>query len=201
VSSTDEIYERHLARAIRDINTLGDEIGSCTRMPHPAITPVLGSGHPLADILLIKFRPQASEIAEGVAFFGRSGTAVLKSIRRLGIDPLAVYGTNCVKCSDGDPDAAAAACPAWLLREIAITEPKMLVVMGDEAVEAVNDLGVPLARALDPGRVGSVQRFTPTIEAIVVPDIDGSLNDDASKRRFWDAFKALGVWWDALPPW
>jgi uracil-DNA glycosylase family 4 len=200
MASTDEIYERYLSRAIREINALGEEIASCSRVHHPAIAPVLGSGHPLADILLLKYRAQPAEIEEGVAFFGRSGTAILKSIRRLGIDPLLVYGTNCVKCADADPDAAAAACPAWLLREIAITEPKIVVLMGDEVVEAVNDLHVPLGRPLDASRVGEVQRFTPTIEALVVPDIDGSLNDETSKRRFWQAFKALGTWYDALPP-
>ena len=45
-----------------------------------------------------------------------------------------------------------------------------------------------------------MQPFTPTIEALVTPDIDGSLNDDESKRAFWRAFQALGRWHDALPP-
>ncbi len=39
-----------------------------------------------------------SEIEEGVAFYGRSGSALMKSFKRLGIDPLTVYGTLCVKC-------------------------------------------------------------------------------------------------------
>ena len=37
-----------------------------------------------------------AEIQEGVAFFGRAGQALVKSLQRL-IDPLAVYGTNCFK--------------------------------------------------------------------------------------------------------
>ena len=86
--SPDEIYERYLARAIREMNTLGDEISSCARVTHPALAPVLGSGHPLADVMLLKYRAQAPEIQEGVAFFGRAGAAVLKSVKRLAIDPL-----------------------------------------------------------------------------------------------------------------
>jgi uracil-DNA glycosylase family 4 len=198
--STDEIYERYLARAIREMNALGDEIGSCSRMPHPAHAAVLGSGHPLADIMLLKFRAQAAEIQEGVAFFGRSGAAILKSVRRLGIDPLLIYGTNCVKCADGNPDVAASACPAWLLREIAITEPKLIVAMGEDVVFALNELQVPMSTPIDAAAIGAVQRFTPTIEVLVVPDIDGALNDEESKRGFWQAFKALGPWYDALPP-
>lgn len=200
MAGTDEIYERYLSRAIRDINSLHDEIGSCTLIEHPAHAPVLGSGHPLGDIFLLKYRAQASEIQEGVAFYGRSGQAVLKSLRRLEIDPLLIYGTNCVKCADGEPDRAAAACPAWLLRELAIVDPKIVVVMGEEAVETLNELRLPLATALDASKVGEVQRFTPGIEALVTPDIDACLDTDEAKRRFWRAFQALGRWHAALPP-
>ena len=59
--------------------------------------PVLGSGHPLADVFLLKYGPQPSEVQEGVAFYGRAGQAMLKSLQRLHVDPMAVYGTNCVK--------------------------------------------------------------------------------------------------------
>jgi hypothetical protein len=44
------------------------------------------------------------------------------------------------------------------------------------------------------------RRFTPTIEALVVPDIDSSLDDQAAKNAFWNAFKTVGTWWAALPP-
>ena len=47
---------------------------------------------------------------------------------------------------------------------------------------------------------GTIQRFTPTIEALVCPDIDASLDDQAAKRAFWEAFKAIGPWWSELPP-
>ena len=64
--------------------------------------PVLGSGHPLADVFLLKHAPQPSEVQEGVAFYGRAGQAILKSLQRLRVDPMAVYGTNCLKFADGD---------------------------------------------------------------------------------------------------
>ena len=85
---TDEIYERYLKKAISEINELGDEL---SRAGDELRVPVVGSGHPLADVMLLKFSPQSSEIQEGVAFFGRSGQAVLKSLQRLHVDPLAVY--------------------------------------------------------------------------------------------------------------
>jgi hypothetical protein len=63
----------------------------------------------------------------------------------------------------------------------------------------VNGLGLPLGRPLEPDP-GEVQSLTPTIDAIFVPPIELSLDDQAEKRRFWDAFRAIGEWYAALPP-
>jgi uracil-DNA glycosylase family 4 len=189
----DEIQERYLRRAIGEINELGDELLALGDELH---VPVLGSGHPLGDVFLLKHRPTASEIHEGVAFFGRAGQALLKSLQRLSIDPLAVYGTNCLKF--GTEDAAQAR--DWLTRELHIVQPKLLVAMGEETVAFVNALSFPLSEPLDAERSGELQRFTPTIESLVTPDIDASLDEQNAKTRFWNAFKALGAWWAELPP-
>ena len=93
----DEIREKYLERAIRELNTLTRELQSCPHCPRGHLMPVLGSGHPQADIMLLKHSPLPSEIEEGVAFYGRAGGALMKSLKRLSIDPLAVYGTLCVK--------------------------------------------------------------------------------------------------------
>jgi hypothetical protein len=45
-----------------------------------------------------------------------------------------------------------------------------------------------------------MQDWTPTMQALYVPDIDGSLDEQPAKTRFWNAFKALGAWWAELPP-
>jgi uracil-DNA glycosylase family 4 len=190
---TDEIYERYLTKAIAEINALGDELA---RAGDELRVPVVGSGHPLADVFLLKHSPQPQEIQEGVAFFGRAGQAVLKSLQRLHVDPLAVYGTNCLKFGTEDPADAA----AWLTREIHIVQPKLVVVMGGASVAFLNELRFPLADRVDPETVGSVQRLTPTIEALVTPDVDRSLDDQAGKKAFWNAFKALGPWWAEQPP-
>ena len=189
---TDEIYEKYLQKAITEINELGDEV---TRAGAEGQTPVLGSGHPLADVFLLKHRPRPAEVQEGVAFYGRSGQAVLKSLQRLRVDPLAIYGTNCLKFDDADEEQAR----AFLSRELHIVQPKLVVVMGEEALAFVNGLEFPLADPLEP-RTGELQRFTPTIEALHVPDIDSSLDEQPAKTRFWNAFKVVGSWWAELPP-
>ena len=190
---TDEIYERYLRRAISEINELGEELG---RAGDELRVPVLGSGHPLADVFLLKHAPKPSEIEEGVAFFGRSGQAVLKSLQRLRVDPLAVYGTNCLKFGTEDPADAA----AWLTRELHIVQPKLVVTMGEQTVAFLNGIEFPLAQPVDAGREGELQRFTGTIDALVTPDVDDSLDEQADKTRFWNAFKAVGQWWAEQPP-
>jgi hypothetical protein len=60
-------------------------------------------------------------------------------------------------------------------------------------------LAVPLARNLEPA-FGEVQKLTPSIDALYVPNVDDALDEESAKRRFWDAFRALGGWYDALPP-
>jgi uracil-DNA glycosylase family 4 len=189
----DEIHEKYLQKAIAEINELGDEIA---RAAGGVSVPVLGSGHPLADIFLLKHRPQPSEVQEGVAFFGRSGQAILKSLQRLRVDPMAVYGTNCVKLAEGADDQEAR---GWLTRELHIVQPKLVVVMGEDARAFLNDLEFPLGQPVEP-ELGELQRFTPTVEALAVPDIDASLDEAPTKTAFWNAFKALGSWWAELPP-
>ena len=189
--TTDEIYERYLRKAITEINRLSQEIaqaadGAATALP---------TGHPLASIFLLKYGPQAQELQEGVAFHGRAGAALIKSLRRLDVDPLEVYGTNCVKFAGCDLGVSA----EWLRRELRIVEPKLLVVMGEDALEFLNGVKFPLSTLIEP-TLGELQRFTPTIEALAVPDIDLALDEAPAKTAFWNAFKAVGPWWAALPP-
>ena len=197
-TTDDEIREKYLERAIRELNALARELQACPHCPRGQLAPVLGSGHPQADVFLIKHSARPSEIEEGVAFYGRAGNALMKSLRRLAIDPLAVYGTLCVKCPVPDPALADPACVSRLAEEIAIVQPKIIVVMGVEALAVVSELDVPLQMDLQP--LPGIQRFTPTIDALYVPSIDDALDEEGAKREFWAAFRVLGQWWADLPP-
>jgi uracil-DNA glycosylase len=195
----DEIREKYLERAIRELNTLTRDLQSCPHCPRGNLMPVLGSGHPQADIMLLKYAALPSEIEEGVAFYGRAGGALMKSLKRLQIDPLAVYGTLCVKCPLSDSSLADPECIARVVGELAIVQPKIVVVMGEEALAALNEMEIPLAHPIA-ARLGEIQQLTPTIDALYVPNIDDSLDDQASKRAFWESFRTLGDWYAAQPP-
>ena len=198
-TTDDEIQEKYLERAIRELNQLTRRLQECSHCPRGNLMPVLGSGHPQADVMLLKYAPTAAEIEEGVAFYGRAGNALMKSFKRLGIDPLAVYGTLCVKCPVADPGLAAGECVERVVEEIAIVQPRMIVVMGERALETLNEVEVPLARPIE-AKLGEIQSLTPTIEVLYVPDIDESLDSEERKRDFWSAFRALGDWYAELPP-
>ncbi len=198
-ATDDEIREKYLERAIRELNHLSRELKDCQHCPRGQLMPVLGSGHPQADIMLVKYTARPSEIEEGVAFYGRSGNALMKSLKRLNIDPLAVYGTVCVKCPVLDPVMADPECVSRITEELTIVAPKIIVVMGRDALSVINELDLPARRELAE-QPGAIQRFTPSCEALYVPNIDDSLDEESAKRAFWTAFKVLGEWWSDLPP-
>jgi uracil-DNA glycosylase family 4 len=198
-ATDDEIREKYLERAIRELNAFTRELQACPHCPRGHLMPVLGSGHPQADIMLLKQVPTAPEIEEGVAFYGRAGAALMKAFKRLAIDPLAVYGTLCVKCPVTDTSLADPACIGRLVEEIAIVQPKIVVVMGEEALAVLNELALPLSREVL-AVPGEVQRLTPSIEALYVPNIDEALDEESAKRAFWSAFRVLGEWYADLPP-
>jgi uracil-DNA glycosylase family 4 len=198
-ATDDEIREKYLERAIRELNSFSRRLQACSDCPRGQLMPVLGSGHPQADIFMIKHSARPAEVEEGVAFYGRTGNALMKSLKRLAIDPLAVYGTLCVKCPVPDPMMADPACIARLAEELAIVQPKMVVVMGPDALTVLNELELPLAAELEDSP-GELQPLTPSIEALYVPNIDDALDEEGAKREFWTAFRKLGQWWADLPP-
>src|SRR6185503_2950804 len=165
----DQIYERYQARAIAETNQLGHEIATWVGDHHPAQAPVIGTGHPLADIFLLKYAPQPAEVQEGVAFFGRAGQAVLKSIERLRVDPMKLYGTLCIKVDAEPSEDDVAHAREWLAREVHIVQPAMIVVMGEPALDFLNSLAFPLSQPLA-YRPGEIQRWTPSVEVLPVPD-------------------------------
>ncbi|WP_217913689.1 uracil-DNA glycosylase family protein [Miltoncostaea marina] len=198
-ASPEDIQEAYQRRAIAEMAALNDEIGASEDCGSADELPVMSSGSPQAQIMLVKWSASLAERQEGVAFFGRAGTAILKSVQRLGIDPLELYGTLCVKCGDpGDREAARRGL-TWLAREVHIVQPALIVPMGERVVEALGEMGFPLAEPLR-AEPGEVQRWTPAIEALFVPDIDASLDEQGAKRAFWQAFRAIGDWHQAQPP-
>jgi len=194
-----QLYDKLEERAISESNDLNRRVVQCRRCARGEFLPTVGSGHPLGDIVLVKYSPRYLEVSEGVAFFGRSGTAVLKSMERLEVDPLLLYGTNIVKCAGVSAEEAEENCPYYFLEELHVTRPKLLVVMGERTMHLLNRHLVAGMRPLvwEPG---VLQQFTPFCRGLVTPDVDEALDEKEAKAAFWQAFRTLGDWFRDEPP-
>ena len=193
------IEDAYLDRAIREVHLLEERMDACPGCAAAGTYPVKASGSPTADVMLIKWQSALAERQEGVSFFGRSGDAVRRSVERLGVDPSVLYGTLVMKCPHADPAGEPGEELEWLAEEIRVVRPRLIVVMGDNTRRAVDAMQMPMAEPL-PAQPGVVAQWTPAIEALVTPDIDDSLDEQDAKRQFWAAFRALGEWWAAEPP-
>ena len=199
-ATDDEIREKYLERAIRELNAFARELQACPHCPRGQLMPVLGSGHPQADIFLVKHSARPAEVEEGVAFYGRTGNALMKSLKRLSIDPLAVYGTLCVKCPVPDPVMADPACVARLAEELAIVPPKIVVVMGPEALAVVNELDVPLPPRAVARRRASSSASRPRSRRCTSPTSTTRSTRRAPSASSGRRSACSGQWWADLPP-
>ena len=198
--SVPRIEDAYLDRAIREMHLLEERMDACPGCQAGGTFPVKASGSPTADIMLVKWQSSLAERQEGVSFYGRSGEAIRRSAERLQVDPSSLYGTLVLKCPHADSSSPMGDELEWLAEEIRIVRPRILVAMGDRTIAAVDALGFPMAEPL-PVEHGVVTAWTPAIEALVTPDIDDSLDEQDAKRRFWAAFRSLGEWHAAEPPW
>ena len=124
----------------------------------------------------------------------------MKSCQRLKIDPLQLYGTNVVKCGDTREAHPEAKCLDHLRRS-SHRRSQVIVVMGEtRRWTLLNTAALPAG-----ARIGQDLRAGPGlhaagVEALVTPDIDASLDEQRLKAAFWRAFRRLGEWFDAIPP-
>ena len=138
-------------------------------------------------------RPQPSEAQEGVAFFGRAGQAVLKSLQRLRVDPMAVYGTNCVKLADGAADEEAR---GWLTRELHIVQPKLVVRDGRRRARLPERPRVPARRSRSSRRSasssGSPRRSRRSSSRTSTRSLDEAAGEDRVLERLQGARLLVG---------
>jgi uracil-DNA glycosylase len=113
------------------------DCGLCERRT----TVVFGEGDPNSPLMLIGEGPGDNEDKTGRPFVGKAGQLLDKAIKDAGISREQVYITNTVKCraadwSTGRPmnrpptEDEAAACLKWLLRQIEIMKPKVILCIG-----------------------------------------------------------------------
>ena len=113
--------------------------GICADLKASATQLVMGAGNPNADIVFIGEAPGKKEDEQGVPFVGAAGKFLDKMLVQAGLDRGDVYITNIVKYrppDNRDPSTAEkAAFLPYLLREIEIIKPKVVVTLGRHSME------------------------------------------------------------------
>ena len=106
---------------------------------------VVSRGNPSARLMVIGEGPGAQEDAQGLPFVGRAGQLLDQMLASVGLDSNRdAYICNVVKCRPPDnrkptPEEMAA-CRPWLLEQITLVNPALIVLAGATAMEGV--LGV-----------------------------------------------------------
>ena len=123
------------------------EIGDCTRCPLAYAgrhTIVFADGDPNARLMFVGEGPGADEDAQGLPFVGKAGQLLNNMITAMGLKREEVYIANIVKCrppGNRTPEfAEASTCSQFLLKQVDIVRPKVIVALG--ATAATYLLGV-----------------------------------------------------------
>src|SRR5437763_5515751 len=134
-----------------------ERVSTCTKCAHLACSrtqTVFGVGNPTADLMFIGEAPGADEDAQGEPFVGRAGQLLTKIIKAMGFAREDVYIANILKCR---PDVPAGSfgnraptpremqtCRPYLMEQIGIIRPKVIVALGAVAVEGLLGTRAPM---------------------------------------------------------
>ena len=134
-----------LPEAKETIDEIRADIGDCTRCPlHSGRTNIVHShGNFQSDLMFIGEAPGADEDAQGLPFVGRAGKLLTKIIEGIGLKREDVIIGNINRCrppANRQPTTEESeTCKPFLIREISIIRPKVIVVMGNTAMKNLLD--------------------------------------------------------------
>lgn len=167
------------------------DVGNCTRCPlHEGRTKIVHStGNLNADLMIIGEAPGADEDAKGEPFVGRAGQLLNKIIEAIGMKREDVFIGNINRCRPPGNRAPmpneTAACKPFLLREIAVVKPKVIVVLGNTAMKNLLDTkeGITKLRGIFQDYYGV--KVMPTFHPAYL------LRDPSKKREVWEDMKKI----------
>ena len=127
-------------------------IQTCTRcdLSKTRTQTVFGVGNQQADWMIIGEAPGAEEDRRGEPFVGKAGQLLNNMLAAIGLPRETVYIANVLKCRppnnrDPKPDEAAH-CRGYLERQIALVQPRLILVVGRIAAQNLLQTTAPLAR-------------------------------------------------------
>ena len=131
----------------------------CTKCPHLAESRtqvVFGVGNPEAELMFVGEAPGEDEDRQGEPFVGKAGQLLTKIIEVMGFPRESVYIANVLKCRPNMPPDESGnrkptgdemgTCLPYLEAQIEIIQPKVLVALGNTAMEGLVQSTVPMAQ-------------------------------------------------------
>jgi uracil-DNA glycosylase len=150
---------------------------------------VFGVGNPQAELMFVGEAPGRDEDLQGEPFVGRAGQLLTRIIEAMGMKRQDVYIANVIKCrppNNRNPEAdEIARCEPYLIRQIALVKPRMIVALGTFAAQTLLQTKLPISQLR--GRFHTYQgvRVRPTFHPAFL------LRNPERKRAVWEDMQAV----------
>jgi uracil-DNA glycosylase len=136
--------EQSVSDPVKALKIIREDLGDCTRCvlhKQGRKQIVFGVGNPKAELMFVGEGPGADEDEKGEPFVGRAGQLLNNMIKAMGIEREQVYIANIVKCrppGNRQPERdECATCSPFLMRQIAVVKPKVIVALGATAAKTL----------------------------------------------------------------
>jgi DNA polymerase len=183
--------EESLPQADETLEDIWTDIGICMRCPlSESRTRVVNSeGNRQARLMFIGEAPGADEDASGRPFVGRAGQLLNKIIEAIGLKREDVFIGNVNRCrppQNRTPTLQEAhTCKPFLLREIAIVRPEVIVVLGNTAMKNLLDTKEGITKLRGKFQDYKGIKVMPTFHPAYL------LRDPSKKREAWEDMKTV----------
>jgi len=144
--------ESGAADPLTALRLIREDIGDCTRCPlhkQGRKQIVFGVGNPKAELMFIGEAPGADEDQQGEPFVGRAGQLLNNMIKAMGLRREDVYIANIIKCrppGNRTPEREECeTCSPFLMRQIAVIQPKAIVALGAVAAKTLLAINAPMS--------------------------------------------------------
>lgn len=170
---------------LQDWATLRETVAGCTQceLHRTRTQTVFGVGSESADWMIIGEAPGMEEDRRGEPFVGRAGKLLDQMLRAVDLDRGRVFIANILKCrppNNRDPSAAeASACRAYLDRQIALVQPRLILAVGRIAAQRLLETDAPV------GRLRGRPHYLGDIPLVVTYHPAYLLRSPVQKRKSW----------------
>ena len=204
--------EYGVADSAAALKLIREDLGDCTRckLYKGRNKIVFGVGNPRAELMFVGEGPGADEDAQGEPFVGRAGQLLNNMIKAMGLKREDVYIANIVKCrppGNRQPERdEAETCSPFLMRQIAVVKPKVIVALGATAAKNLLAMNSPMSELrgrwydFKPAGVRSNDPLWPGARLAVTYHPAFLLRDPRQKGEAWKDLQMVMKYLGIEPP-